>query len=232
MKALPKRPPEITELTTKIAAARNSIEAMHADIGRASAAAREAERLDNELSALSDKRARLKAEAFISGTKADLAELDRKEAELDKASRRAREDGKAGAIAVQLLEEKIEEAQAVVDGLIAERRRFTVEWLSARREAAVDRYIEHIQALGPIVAEAVAVDRMRARIAGISPRYVDPLLAIREAQIPVPGNREEVVGTPPFSTRRPPFKWMLDSQLGAVEYEALADELESAGVLP
>src|SRR6185437_2853784 len=104
---------------------------------------------------------RVKAEAFIAGTKADIAELDRQEAELEKASRKAREDGKAGALAIEMLEERIAGLESEIAGLSEQRKAAVLDWLDQRTEAALDSFMGKLEALGPVLAEAIAVDTAR-----------------------------------------------------------------------
>lgn len=231
-----KLPKEITALTAQIHDLEARIETARADIDRAGAAARDAERLEGELSALSDKRARVKAEAFIAGTKADIAELDRQEAELEKASRRAREDGKAGALAVQLLEEKIAEHEAEIARLEEDRKSKAVEWLTAQREKAVDQWLDALSALGPIVADALAAEAARRALgAGVFRGGDDPfkraqhgshalrLLSGRRTFEEAPGNNGR--------WSPPPIVWVDDQEHGKRERDQLIAEITAAGVL-
>lgn len=226
-------PKDILAITTEIRAKRAAIEQHRKDIDRAGEAAREAERLEGEIQALSDKRARIKAEAFIAGTKADIAELDKQEEQLEKASRRAREDGKAGALAVQLLEEKIAEHQAEITRLEEGRTAKTVEWLTARREAAIDQWNAALNALGPIVAEALAAEAARRRFVP-NPHYrEDPLAGAQAIVFGLPMRRGSWVSLSSGDSRwtPEPLDWGHDQKPGKREHDQLISELTDAGVL-
>lgn len=223
-------PKEVVAFTADIRAKRQSIEQHRTDIERAGTAAREAERIAGEIQALSDKRALAKAQAFIEGVEADVAELDRQEAELEKASRRSREDGKAGALAVQLLEGKIARAEADIARLEEDRKAKTLEWLSGLRERAIDKYMAALQALGPIVAEAMAAESARRAVTGGYFRSPDVLADARDVirSLPIPG-RMKLVDLPSGDFRSySPIEWP-DAK---PESDHLISELTDAEVLP
>jgi len=223
-------PKPIHELSAAIQGKHDAIKQCRADIERAGAAAREAERLEGELAALSDKRARVKAEAFIAGTKADIAELDRQEAELEKASRKAREDGKAGALAIEMLGERIAGLESEIAGLSEQRKAAVLGWLDRRAETALDVFIEQLEALGPVLAEAIAVDTTRNRLRG----NLHPGLAglFRGAWgVPVPDSRKERVPGRD-GVLKTPIRWLQSkAELGQAEFVQLSGELEAVGVI-
>jgi len=223
-------PKPIHELSAAIQGKHDAIKRCRADIERAGAAAREAEHLEGELAALSDKRARVKAEAFIAGTKADIAELDRQEAELEKASRKAREDGKAGALAIEMLEERIAGLESEIAGLSEQRKAAVLDWLDQRTEAALDSFMGKLEALGPVLAEAIAVDTARNQLRG---NFHPGLAGLFRGkwELPVPYSRQEPVPGRP-DVRRISIEWYLSkSELGQAEFVQLSGELEAVGVI-
>lgn len=228
-------PKEVLALTAQIHDLETKVETAQADIERAGAAARDAERLEGEIRALSDKRARVKAEAFIAGTKADIAELDRQETELEKASRRAREDGKAGALAVQLLEDKIAEHEAEITRLEGDRKAKTLEWLTAQREKTVDQWFAALSALGPIVADVLAFEYARRAVIGPGPNWRDDIFKGANRAVgalPNPrGKWEKREGTNNDRWVPEPIDWIADQEHGKAEYDALFAALTDAEVL-
>lgn len=227
-------PKEVTALTAQIHDLETRIKTARADIDRAGEAAREAERLEGEIQALSDKRARIKAEAFISKTKADIAELDRQEAELEKASRRAREDGKAGVLAGQLLEEKISEHQAEITRLEEDRKAKTIEWLTAQREKAVDRWFDALSALGPIIADELAFESARRCVVGGQFRLDDIFKNAKGGVLGLPNPRgawEKREGLNNDRWVPAPIDWITDQEHGKPERDELVAALTEAGVL-
>lgn len=226
-------PKDVLALSAQIRDLEAKIETARADIERAGAAAREAERLEGELAELSDKRARVKAEAFIAGTKADIAELDRQEAELEKASRRAREDGKAGALAEQLLEEKIAEHQVEIARLEEDRKAKTLEWLTVHREKAVDQWLAALSALGPIVADELAFESCRRLLDGREYRSADIFKGAKEAVLGLPNPRGKWAERTYAPDRwvPTPIDWVADQEHGKPERDELVAALTGAGVL-
>ncbi|MGN6728604.1 MAG: hypothetical protein ACTHJG_02090 [Rhodanobacteraceae bacterium] len=225
-------PKQIHEFTAAIQAKQSKIEQCRADIERAGAAAREAERLESEISALSDKRALIKASAFIAGTKADHAEIDRQEAELEKASRKAREDGKAGALAIVMLNESIAAIESEIGDLTEQRKAAAQKWLDQRSEAAIDRYIGALQDLGPILAEAVAADMVRRRLAGDYWPGLAGFFKDHSWNLPIPYEKQVQVPGREEGVRRTPIEWTYrKSLLGDAECGQISNELKEAGVL-
>lgn len=232
-------PKEVAALSNQISELRTKIETARADIERAGNAAREAERLEGELAALSDKRARVKAEAFIAGTKANIAELDKQESELENASRRAREDGKAGALAVQLLEEKIAETEAEITTLEEQRKAAALEWIDALWEKAIDEYLGLLNKLGPVFSDALAASSARLNLTNQYRRYDHPLEEARRqvGGLWIPQNRKidgGVSGSPGHVGETlwyTPITWARDPECGKAERDQLFAALHDAGVL-
>lgn len=225
-------PKEVTGLTGEIRTRRAAIEQHRADIERANEAATKAQQFEADLAALSDKRAKIKAEAFISGKPADLKELDRQEAELESASRRAREDGKAGAMAAEMLQAKITDTEAEIEQLEEQRKAKTLEWLAAQREKAIDRWLDALSALGPIVAEALAFESARRQIVG-GHHVEDSLKKAQSAVGAVPRGRATLEERPLNQSQwvQAPIDWIADREHGKREREQLFAELTDAEVL-
>lgn len=228
--ALPK---EVLALTSEIRTKRQTIEKHRADIDRANAAAGEAERLNGEIEALSLKRAEHKAMAFVSGKPADLAELDRKQDELERASRQAREDGVAAALAVTMLEAKIADIEAEVEQLAEQRKAKTLEWLAAQQEKAVDQWLDALRALGPIAADALAFQSARRRVSDEPYRGDNPLEDAQRAIGLVPRWRASWEERPNNMSRwvPEPIDWVADREHGKRERDQLFATLTDAEVL-
>lgn len=229
-------PKEITELSTRIEAARSEAETIRADIQRAEQAVQQAEGIASEIEAVSRKRAEQKALAFVSGKAADLAELDRQMADLERANRSALEDGTAASLAIAMLTEKLAQQESAVIELESERHALALEWLAGFREKAIDRYIKALNDLGPVLAEAIAADRARNTL-GVrgesTAGYLVKALNTKEA-LPIPHARlVERQGMPAgIVVMDKPIAWLRDDTLGDREHAQLIAELRSAGVLP
>lgn len=111
MKTFPKA---VQDLTAAITAKQRARESIQGDIERAKAAAHKAEQMEAELAALSQQRAARKAQAFISRQSIDLADLDKQLDDLERASRLAREDGVAAALAIDLLQARLAEIEIAI----------------------------------------------------------------------------------------------------------------------
>jgi hypothetical protein len=228
--ALPK---EVLALGAAIRTSRQMIEQHRVDINRANAAAGEAERLNGEIEALSRKRAEHKALAFVAGKPADLAELDRKQDELERASRQAREDGVAAALAVTMLEAKIADIEAEVEQLAEQRKAKTLEWLAAQRESAIDKYLSALSAIGPIIADAMAAEAARRTIAQIGFRGDDPLAEVKAGVYALPKARGKWEKLQSGNDRwvPEPIDWVADREHGKHERDQLFAALTDAEVL-
>lgn len=225
-------PKDVLALSAQIRELETKIETARADIERAGAAAREAERLEGEIQALSDKRARVKAEAFIAGTKADIAELDRQEVELEKASRRAREDGKAGALAVQLLEEKIADAEKEIQDLTPQLKERQREWIAERRRKLLDRYMALFEEMVGIAAKVSAMDVVRNQLSpnpatGGLNWWPGKFMLDWSNGVPVPGDCKVPMPERPDILRLP-FEWKATSEQAGIERTQLLAELANA----
>lgn len=97
-----KFPKKIGDLSKTISDSINRIEEIDSDIRRAEAASQEASNLDE----LSRERAERRALAFVAKTTADVADLNRREEELGRASRQSIEDGQAAWPAIGMLAEQ------------------------------------------------------------------------------------------------------------------------------
>lgn len=224
-------PKEVVALAAEISAKRQTIEQHRADIARADTTAKKADEIAGEIEALSRKRAEHKALAFVAGKPADVAELDRKQDELERGSRQAREDGVSAALAITMLEAKIGEAEAEIEQLAEQRKSKTLEWFAAQREKAVDRYLDALRALGPITADAMAIESARRQVTGEPFRFDDLFKAVRTLEFPIPHNRKLDVGKYNDRYWRTPIEWMLDSDHGKPEREQLLALLQEQGVL-
>jgi|GEM_PF-2994586 len=222
-------PKEVTDLSSAIATKCAECDTIRSEIERANGAASEAERLDAEIAVLQQQRVEVKAKAFISRQLADLTELDRQQHELETASRNAREDGAAAAVAIGLLQEQIGEHEAAIEQLTEQRRQAVVAWLTDRREKAFDRYLTALTELGPIVADAVAADRALTAVG--EHRSAPPAqLLLRElldVTMPIPYTRMQ---RQPYGAITP-IMWLRDSTYGTSEAQQLRELLQEAGVL-
>jgi seryl-tRNA synthetase len=152
---------DIAEGTDAINLHQAEAEKIKGDIERAREAVQEAEGFQAQIDAVSRKRAEAKAHAFVEGKKADTKELDKQEADLERASRQAKEDAAAAVLAIELLQEKLARVEAEIATLSDHRRQLTIDWLIDRRDKAIDRYIAAIVALEQHVIEAAAADQVR-----------------------------------------------------------------------
>lgn len=234
-------PKEITDLSERITVAQRERDTITADIARAEEAAQQAERITAEIEAVSRERAERKALAFVSRQPADLAELDKQMAELERANRSALEDGTAAAMAAAILKEKLAQQEKAVVELEGERHAQALEWLDGCREKAIDRYIKALCDLGPVLAEAVAADRARFALGFRGESVTDHLLkALRvEAALPVPfrhmverkDDNQASGGWPWPKIYDKPMVWLRDSTLGDREQAQFLAELQGAGLL-
>jgi chromosome segregation ATPase len=222
-------PKEIQALSSEIDSKKLEIETINTDIERAQAAVAQAENLDRELDALTKKRAEQRAQAFVSRQPADMAELDSQLESLERSSRSIREDGTAAALAIVLLEAKRAEIETHTASLQERRKQAATDWLASRRERAIDRYMELIHSLGPILAEAAAADKARRNFMGVTTShsaYGEWLLtAIKENVFPYPFTRGKQM--PAGNVH--PFDWLRDPQLVDRELEKVRGELAAAG---
>ncbi len=229
-------PKEISELSTRIAAARSEVDVTRQGISRAEQAIQQADGITAEIEAVSRKRAEQKALAFVSGKPADLAELDGQMADLERANRNALEDGVAAAMALEMLTEKLAQQEQALAALTEERHTRALEWLSGCREKAVDRYIKALNDLGPVLAEAVAADRACVDLGFRGESPAEHLLkALRHKDaLPVPWHRRvEREGVPlGITLLDAPITWLRDTTLGDCELEQFVAELLSVGALP
>ncbi len=225
-------PKELIDLSAAIARKQGECDAIRADLERAAIASTAAEEITAELAALSQRRAELKAQAFISRQPADLTELDAKEEKLERASRSAREDGTAAAIAITLLNSQLEEAEIAIQQITEQRRELALKWLEDRRERALDRYVKALNDLGPIIAEAGAADLARGPLGDFNRRPGSWLLAEwRTTPLPIPGSHMEYWDA---NRERPkmPIAWRRDIKHGVTEHDSLLVLFREAGLLP
>lgn len=228
-------PKDVLALSAEIRTRCATIEQHRADIERMKAAATEADRLNAEMEELSQKRAEHKAMALVAGKPADLEELDRKQDELERATRQAREDGVAAALAVTMLETRIIEIQTEITQIKEDRRAKTVEWLAARHEAAIDQWMAALTALGPIFAERLAVEAAR-RCLVPNPNYGDD--PFKKAKNEVDALRRlsgrSTFKEAPYNNGYwvpPPIGWLDEQEYGKPERDQLFAALSDAGVL-
>lgn len=225
-------PKDILALTAQIHDLEAKIATARADIERAGEAAREAERIEGELADLSNKRARLKAEALIARGKADTAELDRQEAALEKASRGAREDGAAGALAVQLLGESIAEHQAEIDRLTKDLRERQREWIGDRRRKLLERYMSIFEEMSGIAAKVSAMDIVHNQLSpnpntGGTNWWPGKFMLDWSEGVPVPHDCKVPLPDRP-DIRRLPFEWKATAEQAGIERTQLWAELNDA----
>lgn len=230
--ALPK---EVLALAAKIRDRRHAIEQHRADIERMKTKAEEADQLNAEMEALRQKRAEHKAVALVAGKPADLKELDAKQDALEHASRQAREDGVAATLAITMLETKISDIEAEIEKLAEQRKAKTIEWLAAQREKAVDRWLEALGALGPIVADALAFEAARRSVVGGFFRIDDVFKTAKAGVFGLPNPRgrwEKRDGLNNDRWIRASIGWDADQEHGKPERDALFAALKEAEVLP
>lgn len=231
MKTFPKA---VQDLTAAITAKEQERTAILADIERARSAARKAEQLEAELAALSQQRAQRKAEGFISRKSVDLADLDKQLDDLERASRLAREDGVAAALAIDLLQNRLAEIGTAVAAAGEQRLALVLSSLVDRREKAIDRYIKALIDLGPIVAEAAAVDHTLQRLGHHVNATGSWLLKKLRSDdcLPVPYARHVERQNAPLGLviLDAPIPWLRDLALGDKDHAAMIAELQEAGI--
>ena len=231
MKTFPKA---VQDLTAAITAKQRARESIQGDIERAKAAAHKAEQMEAELAALSQQRAERKAQAFISRQSIDLADLDKQLDDLERASRLAREDGVAAALAIDLLQARLAEIEIAIAADDEQRLALVLSSLVDRREKAIDRYIKALVDLGPIVAEAAAVDLTLSRLG----HHVNAtgswlLKELHNAGcLPVPRARHVERQNAPqgLFILDPPIPWLRDLALGDKDHAAMIAELQEVGI--
>lgn len=224
---------KISELSAIVVAGEAKIEQHRTDILRAIQATLEAQKIADELTALSRKRAELKAQAFFSKTTADTSELDKQEKALERAGRQAVEDGQAAELAIEMLQEQINTTEEELGGVQEDRKQLTVQWLKDHRHKAIERYIAALNALGQPLADAFAVDQLLNSLDARDLQTGDWLLRkVRNIGIAVPHS---------YKIERPgrqgqseiydvPVAWFADESLGLAEAAALRKELREAGL--
>lgn len=224
---------QIAAFSTAINAGLARIAEIDADILRATEATLEADKIHGELEALSNKRAELKARAFVEKTVADTTALDKEEKSLERAGRQAVEDGQAARMAIGMLEGSRAETQAEIESLSGQRKVVVVEWLTNRRDLAIKRYVAALGDLGAPLAEALAVDKLLAEIDARDNQTGSWLLnQVRAGGLVIPHSYKVVrpgrEGAEPIYDE--PFSWMRDQTLGDSERDLLASELCKAGM--
>lgn len=225
-----KVPKKISELSKSITESVACIEQINSDIQRAEAASQEADTIATQLGELSRERAERKAMAFVNKTTADIADLNAREEELERASRQAIEDGQAATIAIGMLAEKRDGIVVEVEQLKQERRGLTVEWLKQLRNDAIDRYIRVLGDIGAPLADAFAADRAMHAL-GAGEYLVSKMIKkIRVADFAIPHSHKVQRSTSSIEMYDAPLPWLRDDTLGDIETQALADELRKAGL--
>jgi chromosome segregation ATPase len=222
-------PKEIQALSAEIETKKAEIETINADIERAQLAVAEADGWEREMEALTKKRAEQRAQAFVSRQPADMAELDSQLEALERSNRTVREEGIAAALAISLLETKRSEVESATAALQERRKQATADWLKERSIKAIDRYIEALQSLGPVIAEAAGADHLRRRFEIASSIHREPglwlLAEIKTNMFPYPFTHAKQA----HHGRVHPFDWMRDLELAERESEKIRDELAAAG---
>lgn len=222
-------PKDIQALSVEIEAKKAEIEVINVDIERAQAAVAEADRLDQDLEALTRKRAEHRALAFVAGKPADMAELDSQLEALERSSRSVREDGTAAALAIAMLEVKRADVEATTAALQEKRKQAIIDWLKERREKAIDRYMDLINSLGPILAEAAGADMLSQKISLLPSSRQEAgtwlLNEIKNGAIPFPFSRGKQMRYGLLS----PFEWLRDPDLVERELQKFSSKLAAAG---
>jgi hypothetical protein len=144
---------------------------------------------------------------------------------------------KQGEIAANPNDSKVQDAWKVVAGLQEQRRVAVLEWLEDQRETAIDSYIAALQAIGPLLAPAIAADRARSK-------FGDDQLApgawirsrLRAQNFPVPANRaipptDAILANNPWASGTSPIIWMHEETLGDIEHDQILAQLQAAGAL-
>jgi len=225
-----KVPKKISELSNAISEGAVRIEQINSDIERADAASQVAATIATQLGELSRERAERKAMAFVSKTTADVADLNAREEELERASRQAIEDGQAATIAIGLLAEKRAGVVAEVKQLTQEQHGLTVEWLKQLRHDAINRYIQVLVDIGAPLADACAADRAMHALGAGEYLLGRMLNRIRVADFAIPHSHKVQRSTTHIEMYDAPVPWLRDATLGNVQTQALADELRKAGL--
>jgi hypothetical protein len=225
-----KVPKKISELSKSISEGVARIEQINSDIQRAEAASQVAATIKTQLGELSRERAERKAIAFVDKTTADIADLNAREEELERASRQAIEDGQAATIAIGLLVEKRDGIVVEVEQLKQERRGLTVEWLKEQRHDAINRYINVLGDIGAPLADACAADRVMHAL-GAGEYLADKMLKrIRVLDFAVPHSHKVQRSNAGIEIYDAPVPWLRDYTLGDAETQAIAAELRKAGL--
>ncbi|WP_267222562.1 hypothetical protein [Dyella silvae] len=235
-------PTDVATLGDALATITDDLDKLAADRTRAESAVVEAERLNGELEAITRARAETKANAFVAGTQADLAELDSQLQALQTASRAAREDGTAAELAIALLDAKRVELEASKAATITKRHQIVMSWLSELGAAGMKHYIDAIEALESHVVQAAAADRVRlilSRVAGdpIDEAHCEGLHLLKKTRgcdYGIPQKFWYCFNGQPW---RPPVPWLTSHHdTGKAQDAALVDEiiqlLRAAHVIP
>jgi hypothetical protein len=145
---------------------------------------------------------------------------------------------KQSAIAENPNDPNVQAAWRVVADLQEQRRVAVLAWLEDQREAAIDSYVQALEAIGPILAPAIAADRTRLQ-------FGDDQLApgawirmqLRSRNFPMPPNQlipptDDVRANNPWASGTSPITWVHDETLGDIEHGQILAQLQTAGVLP
>ncbi|ARB28959.1 hypothetical protein ATI14_0467 [Pseudomonas tolaasii NCPPB 2192] len=225
-----KAPKKISDLSKAISEGFAIIEQISSDIQRAETASQVADTIAAQLDELSHERAERRAMAFVCKTTADVADLNAREEELERASRQAIEDGQAATIAIRILTEKRADRLAEVKQLKEERRERTIAWLKEIRHDAINRYIQVLAEIGGPMADACAADRTLHALGAGEFLATSMLKQIRVADFAIPNSYKVQRDTTSIKMLDAPIPWLRDEALGDAETQALADELRNVGL--
>ncbi|NMX50130.1 hypothetical protein [Pseudomonas veronii] len=225
-----KAPKKISDLSKAISEGFVIIEQINSDIQRAETASQVADTIASQLDELSRERAERRAMAFVCKTTADVADLNAREEELERASRQAIEDGQAATIAIGLLTEKQAGVMTEIEQRKQERHSLAVEWLKQLRHNAINRYIQTLVDIGAPLADACAADRTLHALGAGEFLATGLLERIRVADFAIPHSYKVQRDSASIKTFDAPVPWLRDKTLGDAETQALADELRNVGL--
>jgi hypothetical protein len=104
------------------------------------------------------------AQAFVDKREPNIAQLSDEITVAETENTQVMENGRTAQIAIELIEKRSSGLQNQISTLDVQRTELAVSELERQREAAIDRYVQIVASLGPVIADFVAADRMTCRL--------------------------------------------------------------------
>ncbi|MFL9952805.1 hypothetical protein PQR65_05260 [Paraburkholderia nemoris] len=244
---------DIKTLSKRIGERRAETERLKGQSARGETAIAAATQQDEIVAEIRRRLAEESAQAFVDNRAAKTAPIDAELATAVQAAAQMQVAAEGARSGLEIIQQRCNKIEAEIEDLIAKRRNLVAAELAARREAAIDEYVEAVEALAPIFSKMISADRLTRVICGADvPRLLpgEALLArVRLERLPIPWERSGkerpiprgahgwAAGTfeaaEPFMKFEPVLSapaWLHDDSLIYEVMESLAVELRAAGV--